>query len=36
MKLITGSDYRYFPKFLISKRATLNPKNIDHRSFGFA
>ena len=36
MKLNTESDYRLLPKFLVSKRAILNPKNIDHRSFGYA
>ena len=36
MELITGSDYRLLLKFLVSKRAILNPKNIDHRSFGYA
>ena len=36
MELITGSDYRLLPKFLVSKREILNPKNIDHRSFGYA
>ena len=36
MELITGSDYRLLPKFLVSKRAILNPKNIDHRSSGYA
>jgi hypothetical protein len=32
----TESDFRLLPKFLISKRAILNPKNMDHRSFGYA
>ena len=36
MKLNTESDYRLLPKFLVSKRAILNHKNIDHRSFGYA
>ena len=36
MELMTESDYRLLPKFLVSKRAILNPKNIDHRSFGYA
>ena len=30
------SDYRLLPKFLFSKRAILNPKNNDHRIFGYA
>lgn len=30
------SDYRLLPKFINSKRAVLNPKNNDHRSFGYA
>lgn len=30
------SDFRLLPKFLTSKRAILNPKNNDHRSFGYA
>ena len=36
MELNTESDYRLLPKFLVSKGAILNPKNIDHRSFGYA
>ena len=36
MELITGSDYRLLPKVLVSKRAILNPTNIDHRSCGYA
>ena len=36
MELITGSDYILLPKFLVSKRSILNPKNIDYRSFGYA
>ena len=30
------SDYRLLPSFLFSKRAILNPTNIDQRSFGYA
>ena len=30
------SDFRLLPKFLFSKRAILNPRNIDHRSFGYS
>ena len=30
------SDFRLLPTFLVSKRTILNPKNIDHRSFGYA
>ena len=36
MELQTESDYRLLLKFLVSKQAILNPKNIDHRSFGYA
>ena len=32
----TESDFRLLPKFLVSKRAILNPKNCDQRSFGYA
>jgi hypothetical protein len=35
MELNTESDYRILPKYLISKRAILNPKNNDHFSFGY-
>ena len=35
MELQTESDYRILPKYLISKRAILNPMNNDHRSFGY-
>lgn len=30
------SDFRLLPKFIISKRAVLNPENLDNRSFGYA
>ena len=30
------SDYRLLPHFLTSKKAILNPKNEDNRSFGYA
>ena len=33
---MTESDYRLLPKFLVIKRAILNPKNIDYCSFGYA
>ena len=36
MSVLSESDFRLLPKFLISKRAILNPKNNDHRSFGYA
>jgi len=36
MALTNESDYRMLPKYLISKRAVLNPTNNDHRSFGYA
>ena len=36
MALTTENDYRMLPKYLISKRAILNPRNNDHRSFGYA
>ena len=36
MSLTSVSDFRLLPTFLVSKRAILNPKNIDHRSFGYA
>ena len=36
MALNSESDYRLLPKYLLSKRAILNPKNNDHRSFGYA
>ena len=36
MELMTESDYRLLLKFLVSKRAILNPKNNDHVSFGYA
>ena len=35
MELITSSDYRLLLKFIVSKRAILNPKNINHRSFNY-
>ena len=36
MELQTESDYRLLPKFVVSKQTILNPKNINHRSFGYA
>ena len=36
MALSTESDFRLLPKFLLSKRAIINPQNNDHRSFGYA
>ena len=36
MEFKTESDYRLLPKFLVSERAILNPKNIDRRSFDYA
>ena len=36
MEFKTESDYRLLPKILVSKQAILNPKNINHRSFGYA
>jgi hypothetical protein len=36
MELTAECDYRMLPKYLISKRAILNPRNNDHRSFGYA
>ena len=36
MELTAECDYRILPKYLISKRAILNPRNNDHRSFGYA
>ena len=36
MELITSSDYRLLLKFIVSRRAILNPKNINHRSFSYS
>ena len=36
MSITSESDFRLLPKFLVHKRAILNPKNIDHCSFGYA
>ena len=36
MALTTENDYRMLPKYLISKRAILNPRNNDYCSFGYA
>ena len=36
MSLQSESDFRLLAKFLVSKRAILNPTNMDHRSFGYA
>jgi len=35
MELQTESDCRILPKYLNSKRAVVNPRNNDHRSFGY-
>ena len=36
MSSISVSDFSLLPRYLLSKRAILNPKTIDYRSFGYA
>ena len=36
MRVTTENDYRMLPMYLISKRAILNPRYNDHRSFDYA
>ena len=36
MSSTSVSDFRLLPRYLISKRAILNPTNTDHCSFGYA
>jgi hypothetical protein len=36
MALTTEIDYRMLPKYLLTKRAILNPRNNDYRSFDYA
>ena len=36
MSTYSETDFRLLPKFIQSKRAILNPINIDHCSFGYA